>query len=419
MSAAASRTPVVYLYVPISAASEYRPLEETGLAKARAAVKRCRDRLFWSVLRRDAFDYHAWRTTEYTNRGDIAIRQAIRQILERKLGYSARFVELDWGTLDEAAVAKINEHADLFVICGGGYVSADAATGRLSRVIEDVALLPNIRCPVAAFAIGYNCVHEVPQNEILRELPPETVFKLKQLASSCGRIASRDRMLADIFADVAGTPVPVIGDPAFFLDDGQEKSMPLPASHDGDIRIGINLALHGPITADIFRSHLQVYTEFLKHLQRTQRVTFHYFVHCETERIAISLLRKHGIRLHVVDLPPRRMIATYRQMDAVICQMLHASILASNAGVPSLNIGYDTKNLSFYELMDLPWLCIPHEQVVQDVLAERFVSMMTRREEIISKIAQRKAQLSAATDLFADSLAEIARSPISPAHPQV
>jgi polysaccharide pyruvyl transferase WcaK-like protein len=419
MGSAGSNVPVVYLYVPISAAREYVGLGRTVWAAARATFKRCRDRMAWIVLRRDTFDYHAWRTTEYTNRGDIAIRQAIRQILERKLGYCVRFVELDWGKLDESEIAKINETADLFVICGGGYVSADAATGKLSRVIDDVALLPSIRCPVIAFAIGYNSILEVPRSEMADGLPDDSVTKLRQLASACDQISCRDQMLADILTRVANKPAAVVGDPALLLDGAADAEMQLPLAEDEAMKVGLNFALHGPITAGIFRKHFRTYVDFLNKVQRSRRVAFHYFVHCETERIAVTLLRRRGIRLQVVDLPPRQMIAAYQKMDVVICQMLHASILAANADVPTLNIGYDVKNASFYELMGLPWLCVSHDGVSSTVLMERFATMVSRRREIASQIAERKIALTAATERFADIVVDIARRSAAAPHPEV
>src|SRR6185312_14614367 len=361
MGAPASRVPLIYLYVPISVAREYRPVARSPLGQVKASLLRFRDRLGWTLLRSHAFDYHAWRKTEYTNRGDIAIRQAIRQFLERKLGYAAQFVELDWGCLDDDAVARINAGAALFVVCGGGYVSADAATGTLSAVMNDVAALAEIRCPVVAFGIGYNCVLECPRDEMVTVLPAETARKLNGLVTACDFIASRDSKLAEIVAEYANAPVPVIGDPALFLDPAVRK--PLAAEQGGSINVGLNLALHGPISAGIFRTHFEVYADFLKKVQRSQPVRFWYFVHCETERIAVALLRKRGVNVQVVDVPPRELIAAYSQMDFVICQMLHASILSANAGVPSINIGYDVKNASFYELMGQPELCIPHDEI--------------------------------------------------------
>lgn len=390
MGALASRVPLIYLYVPISVAREYRPVARSPLGRVKASLLRSRDRLGWTLLRSHAFDYHAWRQTEYTNRGDIAIRQAIRQLLERKLGYAAQFVELEWGGLDRDAVARINAGADLFVICGGGYVSADAATGTLSAVMNDVDALAEIRCPVAAFGIGYNCVLECPRDDMATVLPPDTARKLKGLVAACDFIASRDSKLAQILAEYAKAPVPVIGDPALFLDP--TGSRPLAAGQDS-INIGLNLALHGPISAGIFRAHFEVYADFLKMVQRSQPARFWYFVHCETERIAVGLLRKRGVDVEMADLPPRELIAAYAQMDFVICQMLHASILSANAGVPSINIGYDVKNASFYELMGQPELCIPHDEISVDRLWSLWREAFARRTELASQLVLRKAEL--------------------------
>jgi len=393
MGAPASRVPLIYLYVPISVAREYRPVTRSPLGCVKASLLRLRDRLGWTLLRSHAFDYHAWRKTEYTNRGDIAIRQAIRQFLERKLGYAAQFVELDWGCLDDDAVARINAGAALFVVCGGGYVSADAATGMLSAAMNDVAALAKIRCPVVAFGIGYNCVLECPRNEMAKILPPDTVEKLKELLAACDFIASRDKKLAQILAEYADAPIPVIGDPALFLDAAVCKPLAAGQGHAGPINVGLNLALHGPISAGIFRTHFEVYADFLKMVQQSQPVRFWYFVHCETERIAVALLRKRGVHVEVVDVPPRELIAAYSQMDFVICQMLHASILSANAGVPSINIGYDVKNTSFYDLMGQPELCVPHDEISVDRLWSLWCAAFVRRAELASQLGLRKAAL--------------------------
>jgi len=408
MGASASRVPLIYLYVPISVAREYRPVMRSPLGRVKAGLLRFRDRLSWTLLRSSAFRYHAWRTTEYTNRGDIAIRQAIRQLLERKLGYAAQFVELDWGRLDEEAVARINAGADLFVICGGGYVSADAATGALSAVMNDVDALAVIRCPVAAFGIGYNCVLECPRDDVAKVLPADTVRKLKGLVAACDLIASRDSKLAHILTEYATAPIPVIGDPALFLDTAAQKPL---AIGQGSINVGLNLALHGPISAGIFRAHFEVYADFLKKLQQLQPVCFWYFVHCETERIAIDLLRKRGIKLEVVDLTPRELIAAYAQMDFVICQMLHASILSANAGVPSINIGYDLKNASFYELMGQPELCIPHDEISAERLWDLWCEAFARRTALASQLVLRKTELLGVTNRAVEDTAGLMKRP--------
>jgi polysaccharide pyruvyl transferase WcaK-like protein len=409
MSASAKRVPLIYLYVPISVAREYRPVARSPLGSVKASLLRSRDRLRWTLLRSGAFSYHAWCNTEYTNRGDIAIREAIRQLLERKLGCAAQFVELDWGCLDADAVARINTEADLFVICGGGYVSADAATGVLSAVMKDVDALAAIRCPVVAFGIGYNSILECSRDEIAKVPPVDTVRKLKGLATACDFIACRDHRLGQILAEYAKAPISVIGDPALFLDPAACKPLAVAKDRAGAINIGLNLALHGPISAGIFRTHFEVYSDFLKRVQRSQPVHFWYFVHCDTERIAIDLLRKRGVKLDVVDLLPHEMIAAYSQMDFVICQMLHASILSANAGVPSINIGYDVKNASFYELMGLPELCIPHDEISIERLWSLWHEAFARRFAIANHLALRKTGLMQDTHHAVDKLAELLR----------
>jgi polysaccharide pyruvyl transferase WcaK-like protein len=274
--------------------------------------------------------------------------------------------------------------------------------------MNDVAALAKIRCPVVAFGIGYNCILEVPRNEMARTLTTETLEKLKGLASSSSLIASRDRKLVEVLATVSDKPVSVIGDPALLLEADSSAS-DIGRTNDGRLHVGLNFALHGPISAGIFCNRFEDYVKFLKRLQKTRPVTFWYFAHCDTERIAVALLRERGIQTRSVDLTPRGMIAAYGRMDFVICQMLHASILATNAGVPSMNIGYDVKNISFYELMNLPELCVPHDAIGLESLLSTFQSMVGRRNEIVAVLEQRKADLAAATGAFASDVAVLAR----------
>lgn len=396
-----ARKPLIYLYVPISRSREHRKLERSALSRAKAFLLQARDRFAWNFLRSHMFDYHAWCHTEYTNRGDIAIREAISQLLRQRLGDRARFVELDWGGL-QSTLARINAEADLFVICGGGYVSADATTGKLSRVMDDVSALARVKCPVVAFGIGYNCVLEQPPGGMIRTLPAETSGKIRALVAACELIATRDEVLLGLIGEAGGTPAALIGDPALFLNSAAGSPARERSAGDARLRVGLNFALHGPISAGIFRKHFEVYAEFLRRLQRERSVAFSYFMHCETEQIVVSLLRRRGIIVEVVDAEPQEMVAAYQRMDVVVCQMLHASILATNAGVPSMSIAYDVKNLSFCRLMGLTEFCLPHDEVSVEALNGLFVNLVDRKDELAAVLQKRKTELRAATDGFVD-----------------
>ncbi len=252
MGASDLRVPLIYLYVPISAAREYLPLARSPFEHVKAGLLRFRDRLGWKSARSHSFSYHAWRTTEYTKPRRYRDPSVDRQLLERKLGYAVQLMELDWGCLDDEAVTQINARADLFVICGGGYVSADAATGKLSSVMNDVKALAKIRCPIVAFGIGYNCILERPRDEMANVLPPDTIEKLKGLVAACDLIASRDNKLSQMLAEYANAQIPVIGDPALFWSLSILKPLPLERDRAGCMNVGLNLALHGPISAGIF-----------------------------------------------------------------------------------------------------------------------------------------------------------------------
>jgi Polysaccharide pyruvyl transferase len=404
---ARTATKPICLYVPISKSRENEFLPRSVLGQIKARMVRARDRIRWKLLGSSAFDYHAWRSTYYTNKGDIAIREAIRGLLQARLGESHEYVELDWGSLDEAAVARINANAVLFVICGGGYVSADALSGKLSRTMDDVVLLPRITCPVITFGIGYNSLLECPRAERMQSIPQETTEKLSVLAAVSRLIGVRDCNLQEMLGEVSGKSIALIGDPALFLKPHAAGPLRPKANEGGPMRIGLNFALHGPISAAIFQSHFEAYASFLLRIQRVYRVEFFYFMHCDTEQIAVTMLRGRGVNVEVIDAPPRELIAAYAQMEIVICQMLHASILASNAGIPSMNIAYDRKNENFYALMGLPEMCVSHEDATPEKLLGAFVDLMHRRDAIAMQLARRKAQLLQALSAFIEDVARV------------
>lgn len=400
----------VVLYVPISRKSEYLPLRRSPLGKLKAALSRMRDHVRWIVFRRNDFDFYSWCTKVYTNRGDIAIRQAISQLMVERLGDRKTYVELDWGSLNEEVVGWVNANAEMFVICGGGYISADAASGKLSRAINDVQYLSRMTCPVVAFGIGYNSLLEYKPEDRNARLPADTMSKLDALSKATRLMSVRDRALENLLSASARDKVDLIGDPALFLN-GATEGASLPKA--GGVRIGLNFALHGPVSAAIFRAHFDTYVAFLRRVIRTYDAEIFYFVHCDTETIAISLLRRAGIKLTIVDEPPAQLVRAYAQMDLVISQMLHSSILATNAGTPSINIGYDRKNMGFYDLMGLSGLCLPHDEVSDERLWALFVHAYEQRQATASQIATRKAELQEQTRRFLDVLGALLASSAS------
>ena len=387
--------------MPISTRREHAKFRRTWLGGLKALALRLRDRCGHAVGFTH-FNYQAWRRDDYTNRGDIAIREAIKQLLGAKLGPDAEFFEVEWGALDEKTLAEVNRRADLFVICGGGFVSADARTGAFSARMNDVRHFLRLACPLVAFGIGYNSLLEGLRNERITALPSAAHDKLGELLRSSRFVGVRDAILYDLLGGSASRSVSLIGDPALFLDGARSK--PERARPVERLQLGLNFALHGRISAGIFQAHFDQYVAFLRRIQRSYAVDFHYFTHCDTERMAVKLLRRHGVRLRVIDLPPRMMLGEYARMDAVVCQMLHSSILATNAGVPSMNIAYDTKNISFYQLLACPDLCIPHDDITQERLWATFTRMLAQRTELAGLIGARKALLLENVEMFLDDV---------------
>jgi polysaccharide pyruvyl transferase WcaK-like protein len=120
------------------------------------------------------------------------------------------------------------------------------------------------------------------------------------------------------------------------------------------------------------------------------------------------MIRARGLPLTVIQTrSPREMIEAYREMDIVVCQMLHSSILATNAGVPSLCIAYDVKNYTFYKLFDLSEFCLSPDCSEQEGVTA-LQAIVTRRTEISRRLEARLAELHVRCEQFLNEAVESA-----------
>lgn len=370
--------------------------------RIKAFVGRSLDVLGWFALRSTRIRFHHWNTLEVTNKGDIAIRESVKeQLVDVFAPRPVAFTEIGWGMLDPAAAGKIGREHDLFVIAGSGYIFSHDGGELHPRSALDRAFLQNIMCPRVAYGIGWN---KLLSSGNLREERPLTQDSHKILKGILGRldlVSVRDGATHDLVEELTSNSPAIPGDPALFYH-GVGFS---PAkSRDGKLRVGLNFAMHGHTSSKrISLQHAQ-FCEFLRAFARRHDVTYHYVQHTHTERALPLMLRSRGIQVETIDLPPDQLPAFYASLDLHVCQMLHSAILAVGAAVPTLHFAYDVKSIGFFELMQMPEHCFPSLAFNQQQALSALEALHANAAEISAHIKRRKDELRAVRDAFCNEI---------------
>ncbi|HVP86280.1 MAG TPA: polysaccharide pyruvyl transferase family protein [Rhizomicrobium sp.] len=388
----------VALYAAVPAAQE-RFMETAHFSLGARAVQLL-DIASAFVSKRPSLHFSAWDVPD-SNKGDILIRIQVEREIERALGAGkVTFFEIGWNELDEQKIHEINETCDLFVIAGSGYLFP--VRDKLpKRLIRDCRLIPQIRCPKAAMAIGYNTIAGEEE-----ELSAESVAMLKALLDSLDLISVRDRRTVELVRNVSGKTPVLAGDPVLLF---KEAVSPAPSRDASHLRLGVNLAMHGPISVKRVEREIDVWADLLKRLQALHRIEWHYVAHVPSERAVYWLLRGRGIHLHWHDPLPVDLPAVYASLDAHICQMMHSAITAVSVNLPVTAFAYDRKIDGLFELLGLSAYCVPvHGWTPQSVLPviER---MIANRPSIREKIMQAKDALLPVSEGFTSEVADLIR----------
>jgi len=365
----------------------------------------------WFALRSTKASFHHWNTIQVTNKGDIAIRESIKeQIAAYFAPQSVQFSEVGWGFL-AGSLKEIND-SDLFIIAGSGYIFSNEHGEIHSRISEDARLFAKISCPIVAYGIGWNKLLESDNINERRSLSEGARRLLTNLFVKVEPIGVRDRSTQSLLAELTGKDVALIADPALFYRGSDAFSVP--KTNDGFLRVGLNLAFHGKESAErIERQHLSI-CEFLKEFSRRHAVVYHYVQHTYTERAMPWLLLAHGIAVEHHDPIPEHLPGLYRSFDLHICQMLHSAILAIDAGVPTMNFAYDAKSSGFFELLQLSEFCLPEWPFRKDLALAAAQSLIERNAEIRLAIRDRKEELHGELVHFLDRLKPILDSRAMP-----
>lgn len=389
-------TPAVALLVPVSRREAFAPIRRPPAAwlrnRGRRALDAARARLGLAV----AWHHSAYEGHAHTNRGDIAIASASRALLEGALP-GARIVEIGWAEFP-AAFEWVAAHARLFVLGGGGYFYAHARGRLAGRVARDAALLARLGCPAASLAPGVNRLLE----DAAAPWDADSAATLGALLDRLSLSSARDAASVAWLDQARPGRTRLLADPALFLEPA---APPRPRGGGAPI-IGLNLAFHGPASSRALPARLRLLIGAATRLRRRTGCAFQYFVHSEAERAIPPLLRAAGLPVETIDAPAEAMLPRYAALDLHICQMLHSSILAANAGTPFVALGYDIKNAAFAELMGVSACCLPADATTPTQLDAAIAAALDGRAALAATLAARKRALRAGMDAY---LAELAR----------
>jgi len=401
----------VLIYTPIPADEAYRPISRSFLERIRNRTRRHLELLAWRATGVWRAHYSTFEDASGTNSGDIAIRVAVSRQLERILGNrQIDAIEVCWGKLGEA----LNQHGtpDLIAIAGGGFFFADSR-GRLPpRFAADVAALESVSCPVIGISLGLNR-HITDDDSGAFRFDPSQNETITQFMKRLDLCAVRDRTTQEAIAAVTGEAPTVAVDPAFLVG----ARMPLwrgPAAQRPTLMVGVNVSFHGAYATAFNRTLLTVLARALYRLAQNHPVHFMYFVHSDGERGIVTALRRFGIPLTVVEGDIDTMLRAYRQLDIHVCQMLHSAILATSVGVPTLNLAYDIKCKSFFELLEFPQGCRGNANLTADDLFGELTELLANREEVMAHLATQRVKLADDAAVFYRRIAALTAGRTTP-----
>jgi hypothetical protein len=392
----------ICLYVAVSSDAEYRLIPTPAVKRMKRAIGRGLDLANWFLRGSARVRLHHWNTRDITNKGDIAIRESIKEQL--RAAFTPRdvvFSELAWGTLDPLQADAISREHELFVIAGSGYIFSHETGALAPRSAQDHVFIEALTCPKIAYGIGWNKLMSTADLHEDRPLTQGSRDTLKGILDGLDLVSVRDRATQELVRDITGRDPTLTGDPALFY----RGAGPAPKRFkDGKLHVGLNFALHSKELIERIERQHEPFCEFLREFARRHDVMYHYVEHVETERVLPLLLRAQGIRAERVDIPPSHLPNFYATLDLHICQMLHSAILAVDAGVPTLHFAYDVKSVGFFDLMQMPEYCFPGWPFDPQQGLAVLEALHANATKVKEHIARRKGEIAVVRDAFLNEI---------------
>lgn len=304
-----------------------------------------------------------------------------------------------WPTL--RALYRQLRRLDLLII-GGGALLMDTFRNQalLYTGIARLARLAGV--PVVYHAVGAGPIETGLGRWLIRA-------SANQAASVSVRDSESQALLRSIGVR---KPIQVVADPAFGLkgeagaDEGRGDSPLLPPRRDGWLRVGISaLPCYYPgLASDGDPARYRAYVEGMRQLAQGilaaegAEVVFFgtkYPQDVETAREILDGLQD-GVqdgRVQLLDreLSPQALIRLMHELDVLIATRLHALILATVAGTPSLGIAYRSKVRAIFEDNGRgQWVVSPEEpQWPQQMLAkwQEMTGRLNEEREAVRQMA--------------------------------
>lgn len=213
--------------------------------------------------------------------------------------------------------------------------------------------------------------------------------------STCAYVGVRGARSARLLADAGLPGVEVVGDPAICLTEAPTIAPPFEA------RLAINLGFHDWMQGDEDALLVEVGRACRALLERGWRLEF-LPLHRRDVEMALRLRREPGLAdLSMAPLGDvSALLCRLRSYDVVLAQRLHAAVLATASGIPTLSLEYRPKCAEYMESIGALRHCRPTDGARADELVARLEALgrdhAAERGELVRTVGALRLRLRSA-----------------------
>ena len=395
---------VIYLYTAVPPSSFLEKVHRSLNDKVKVKCIRLLNMPCWRFRYKLLGSVYHYNDFKHSNVGDVALSQGIKSQLHTIPFFcDAEFRYIQWGTIDQTMIQQINDSTALFVIAGSGYIHLDHNVEQQLNplFIRDQPLIKNIKVSRISYGIGLNC--NLANGQPCSKLNEASSASFSDFCHSLSLISVRDKLAYSLVRSF-NKPCALMLDPAFFL--GTNKT--LSTNTDKVLKVGLNLALHGPNSFVLFNEKAKEIIKGLHTYQTHSKCEYIYFVHSHSELYVVELLKLSGIKISaIVTGSPDKLLHEYININMHISQMMHSAILAMSFGTPCINLAYDVKSIEMYKLMDLEEYYVPIHSISGCALEAKIELLVNNLKMVQNKIAIKKREYEIKKQAFLDSIEKL------------
>ncbi|MCL4398038.1 polysaccharide pyruvyl transferase family protein [Patescibacteria group bacterium] len=321
--------------------------------------------------------------SDQLNKGDVAIVQAVQQLLEKRFRGSVEFTDISLSELSQPTPGTLEaiNNSNLAVIGGGGIYYHYFLPFNLD-------LINRIKPPIVTYGVGY--IQEFGGNP-LNKTEITSIACLNQRAALK---SVRDIYTREFLEKIGINDVALIGDPACLLEEKPERII-----NGSKLKIGFNLNYSGWLGFGKFKDQIMTsYRETMEQLRKNHGAQIYYLLQHPSERNIVQELQVPD--LEIIDLSPAGQKHFYGQLDLVIGMMLHSVVMAFGAGTPEINIAYDQRNLSFARFLDCPELCLLPQDLQPGTLVQKVTEVLDQKQFYRKKFRVKKEEIQKSQQTF-------------------